>query len=135
MLVGTTLVDGDGAWTGALGETGATGASEVVLVTVGTALEADADALVTTGATLVLTLVGTAAKFPPWATVDKGVPFSSTHKVTGTSMVTQSVSVTISGACDRAMMRGLALTMAARAAQAMVLLIGAIFVVRGSCEI
>lgn len=124
VVVGTyELVDGDGAWTGALGDTEA---SVVVLVTVEKTLETDADALVTTGATLALGVVGTGAKFPPWATVDKGVPFSSTHKVTGTSTVTQAVSVTISGDCCRALMRGLALTIAARAAQAMVLLIGAI---------
>lgn len=58
----TELVDGDGAWTGAFG---ATGASVVVLVTVGMIVETAADALVTTGATLLLEVVATAAKLPP----------------------------------------------------------------------
>lgn len=81
--------------------------------------------LVTEEATLEADGVGIAAKFPPWATVERGCPFSSTHRVTGTSTVVQAVSVTISGAGSRAT-KGLALTIAARAAHTIVLLIGAI---------
>lgn len=66
-------------------------------MTVGIVLATDADALETTGATLeVLKVVGMAAKFPPSATVDSGIPFWSTQRVTGTSFSTQSVSVTTS---------------------------------------
>lgn len=92
-----------------------------------TELEKDADAFETTGATLlVLKVVGLAAKLPPSTTVDSGVPFSSTQRVTGTFLVTQSVSVTTSWVACLAPTRGLAQAKAARAAKTMVLLIGAI---------
>lgn len=101
-VVVATVVDTVGA-TGA----GATGVG--VLVTVGAALG----------------VVGTATKFPPGTSVDTGCPSELTHRVTGTSTVVQAVSVTRSGDGARTT-SGRALTIAARAARTMVLVIGAI---------